>query len=110
MNSSFGSPMIGFIILDIVIVVLLYSATYIGFLAILRHPRNWRTMPTWEKILVTLSLILNVAFCSVSAMGVDFPVLIASSIFLIFLLFIIGAPALAFNQGAPIQWEFLARY
>ena len=110
MNSFFGSPLIGFVILDIAIVVLLYSATYIGFLAILRHPRNWLTMPTWEKILVILALILNVTFCSVSAKGIDFPALIASSIFLVFLLFIIGAPAFAFNQGASMQWEFLARH
>jgi len=110
MNLFFGSPLVGFIVLDIVIVVLLYGVTYIGFLTILRHPRDWRTIPAWEKILVTLSLILNVAFCSVSAMGVDFPALIASGIFLVFLLFIIGAPSFALNQGAPIQWEFLARH
>ncbi len=110
MNLFSGSPLIGFIILDIVIVVLLYSAAYVGYLAILRHPRNWRPIPAWEKVLVTLSLILNVVFCSASATGVDFPVLVASGIFLVFLLLIIGAPAFAFNQGAPIQWEVLARH
>ncbi len=109
MNSPFGSPLIGFIMLDIVIVVLLYSVTYVGYLETLQHPRNWQTIPAWKKILVTLSLILNVAFCSVSATGVDFPTLIASGIFLVFLFFIIGAPAFALNHGAPIQWEFLAR-
>ncbi len=110
MNLFFGSPLIGFIILDIVIVVLLYGAAYIGFLAILRHPRNWRTIPAWEKALVTLSLILNIAFCSVSTTGVDYPALVASGIFLVFLFFIIGAPSFALNQDAPLQWEFLARH
>ncbi len=110
MNLFSKSPLVGFIVLDIVIVVLLYSAAYVGYLVILRHPRNWYTIPAWEKVLVTLSLILNVVFCSASAMGVDFLVLVTSGIFLVFLLLIIGAPAFALNQGAPIQWEFLARY
>ncbi len=110
MNLFSESPLVGFIVLDIVIVVLLYSAAYVGYLAILRHPRNWRPIPAWEKVLVTLSLILNVVFCSASATGVDFPALVASGIFLVFLLLIIGAPAFALNQGAPIQWEVLARH
>jgi hypothetical protein len=49
MNSFFGSPLIGFIILDIVIVVLLYSATYIGFLAILRHQNSGYTVFDFER-------------------------------------------------------------
>ena len=102
MNLFSESPLVGFIVLDIVIVVLLYSAASVGYLAILRHPRSWRTIPAWEKILVTLSLILNVAFCSVSATGVDFPALIASGIFLVFLFLIIGAPSFALNQEASV--------
>ncbi len=110
MNLFSESPLVGFIVLDMVIVVLLYSAAYVGYLAILRHPRNWRTIPAWEKVLITLSLILNVVFCSASATGVDFPALVASGIFLVFLFLVIGAPSFALNQGAPIQWEFLARH
>jgi len=102
--------MIGFIILDIVIVVLLYSVTYVSYLTTLEHPRNWNIIPAWKKFWVTLSLILTVTYSSVSATGVDFPTLIASSIFLVFLFLIISAPSFAWNLGASIRWEFLARH
>jgi len=105
MNSSFGSPLISLIILDIVIVIFLYSVTYVGYLATLYHPRNLQTIPVWKRILIALSLILNAAFCSVSAMGLDFPTLIASSIFLLFLFLILGAASFAWNFGASIRWE-----
>ncbi len=110
MNLFSESPLVGFIVLDIVIVVLLYSAAYVGYLAILRHPRNWHTVPAWEKVLITLFLVLNIAFCGVSTTGVDYPTLVASGIFLVFLFLIIGAPSFALNHGAPMQWEFLARH
>jgi len=109
--------MIGFIILDIVIVVLLYSVTYVGYLTTLEHPRNWNIIPARKKILVTLSLILTVTYSSISATdvdfpttGLDFPTLIASSIFLVFLFLIISAPSFAWNLGASIRWEFLGRH
>lgn len=110
MNSSFGSSLIGFIILDIVIVVLLYSATYVGYLAALHHPRSLEPIPARKFLLVILLLILNVAYSSFSVTGVDFLTLIASAIFMAFLYLIIGAPSFAWNFGASIRWEFLGRY
>ena len=110
MNSSFGPPLIGFIVLDIVIVVLLYTLSYVGYLKTLHHPRNLQTIPVWKKFLLTLSLLLNAAFSSISATGVDFPTLIASGTFLFFLFLILGAPSFAWNFGASMRWEFLARY
>ncbi|MCP4297909.1 MAG: LicD family protein [Proteobacteria bacterium] len=98
------------IISDIVIVVLLYSIVYITYLAALRHPRNWYTVPFGEKILVTLLLILSISFCSVSTAGADYIVMLASSIFLIFMFLIISAPAFAMVPESSIHWEFIARY
>ena len=110
MNSFLELPPVGVIALDILIVILLYSAAYVGYLAILRHPRNWRTIPAREKILVTVFLILNIAFCSLSTTDVDYSALVASGIFLVFLFLIIGAPSFALIQESPMQWEFLARH
>jgi hypothetical protein len=110
MNSTFGSPLIGLVILDVVIVVLLYGVTYVGYLATLQHPRNLQTIPVWKLSLIILSLMLNAAFVSVSTSGVDFPTLIASGIFLALLFLLLGAGSFAWNFGASMRWEFLARY
>jgi hypothetical protein len=110
MNSLFGSSLISFVALDIVIAILLYIVTYISYLTILRHPRNWNPVPIWKKILVTSSLILTVAYSSLSPTGVDFPALIVSSLFLVFLLLIISAPSFAWRLGSSMRWELLARH
>jgi len=110
MNSFLELPPVGVIALDILIVILLYSAAYVGYLAILRHPRNWRTIPAREKILVTVFLTLNIAFCSLSTTDVDYSALVASGIFLVFLFLIIGAPSFALIQESSMQWEFIARH
>ncbi len=110
MNSFFEAPLISFIALEIVITVLLYIVIYISYLEILRHPRNWNPVPLWKKILVTSDLILNVAYSSISTTGIDLPTLIASILFLLFLLLIISAPSFAWRLGASTRWEFLARH
>jgi len=95
---------------DVVVVIMLYSFVYIAYLATLRHPRNWYTIPSGEKALVTLLLILNILFCSVSATVFDYVALLVSSIFLIFMFLIIGAPAFAMVPKSSTLWEFLALY
>jgi hypothetical protein len=110
MNLFFGVPLDGFIVVDVVIIILLYIATYVGYLALLQHPRNGNTISTMGKIRVTLSLLLNAAFVSLSTMGLDFPILIASSVFLFFLFLILGASSFAWNVHTSLPWEFLARY
>ncbi len=110
MNSLFELSPICLIALNTLITILLYSATYAVFLAALRHPRNWDAIPVREKTLVLLSLILIIVFCSVSATGIDFPVMVSSTVFLFFLFLIIGAPSFALYHGAPKRWEFIARH
>jgi len=110
MNSFFETPLISSIAMKIVIAILLYIVIYISYLTILRHPRNWNPIPIWKKILVTLFLILNVAYSSLSTTSVDLPTLIASTLFLLFLLLIISAPSFAWRLGASTRWEFLARH
>jgi hypothetical protein len=98
------------IIPDALIGILLYCIVYIAYLAALRHPRNWYSIPYGEKILVTLLLILNILFCSVSTTAIDYIALLASGIFLILVLLIIGAPSFALLRDSSIHWEFISKY
>ncbi len=110
MNSFFEAPLINYIALDIAIPILLYFVAYVSYLSILRHPRNWNPVPTWKKIFVTSTLILNVTYIGLSPAGVDIRALVVSSLFLLLLLIIISAPSFAWRLGASIRWEFLARH
>jgi LicD family len=54
-------------------------------------------------------LLLNVVFASLSMTGFNFPVLIVSSVFLLFLFLILGASSFAWNTQTSLRWEYLAR-
>lgn len=110
MNSFFELPLVSTPALNILIAILLYNAAYVGYLATFRHIRNWYAVPVWEKSLISILLILNIVFCSISATGVDYLVLVISSTFLFFLFLIIGAPSFTLRLESPMQWEFLARH
>jgi len=97
--------------IDPLIAAALYLATYLSFVRLLRHPRNWH-FPTLASSLMTGGLaILTVAYISFSAQGFDLPALMLSAGFIAGLFGIIAAPAIAFVPGAPRPVvNFLAKH
>ena len=94
-----------------VIAAALYVATYLSFVHLLRHPRNWYH-PTVSATLATTGFVtVMVAYVSFSASGFDLPILAVSVGFIAGLFSIIAAPAIDFWPGArrPIV-VFLARH
>ncbi len=89
----------------------LYLATYLSFVRLLRHPRNWY-FPTLPSSLVTVALaIVTVAQVSFSSHGLNLPALVISVSFIAGLFGIIAAPAIAFAPGPPRPVvEFLAKH
>ncbi len=89
----------------------LYMATYLSFVRVLRHPRNWY-LPTLPSSLATVALaIATVAQISFSSHGLNLPALVISVSFIAGLFSIIAAPAIAFAPGAPRPVvEFLAKH
>lgn len=104
------SPLANSIVLDMLIVIALYSVAYIAYLAMLQHPRYQEATPTWKKILIIFLLILNVLFSSVTTNGVNFLILPISSIFLLVLLAVVGAPSFALKYQSHALWEHLVKY
>jgi hypothetical protein len=89
----------------------LYLATYLSFVRLLRHSRNWY-LPTLPSALGTVSLIIiTAAHISFSSQGFDLPAFALSVGFIAGLFSIIAAPAIAFAPGArrPVV-EFLAKH
>ena len=70
----------------------LYLATYLSFVRLLRHSRNWY-LPTLPSSLVTVGLaIITVAHVSFSSQGFDLPAFVLSVGFIAGLFSIIAAP------------------
>ena len=68
--------------IEALITAALYLATYLSFVRLLRHPRNWY-LPTWPSILATAGLaIITVAQVSLSSQGLDLPAMIVSAGFI----------------------------
>ena len=89
----------------------LYVATYLSFVRLLRHPRNWY-LPTLPASLMTTGLsTATVAQVSLSSHGLDLPTLVVSVGFIAGLFSIIAAPAIDFRPG-PLRpaVKFLARH
>ncbi len=93
------------------IAAVLYVATYLSFVRLLRHPRNWH-LPTLPASLATTGLAtVTVAQVSLSSHGLDLPTLVVSVGFIAGLFSIIAAPAIDFRPGAPRPAvEFLAKH
>ncbi len=91
------------------IAVVLYSATYLSFVRLLRYPRNW-LRPSLATLLPSVGLTaVTLTHVSLSSDGVDAAALWVSAGFLGVLFYIIAAPAIAFRPASrPI--EFLARH
>ena len=89
----------------------LYLATYLSFVRLLRHLRNWY-LPTLLASLATAGLAtVTVAQVSLSSQGLDLPALVVSVGFTAALFSIIAAPAIDFRPGAPRPAvEFLAKH
>lgn len=97
--------------IEALIAAALYLATYLSFVRLLRHPRNWY-LPTWPSILATAGLaIITVAQVSLSSQGLDLPAMIVSAGFIAGLFSVIAAPAVVFRPGGPRPAaEFLAKH
>ncbi len=98
-------------IVAVLIASCLYLVTYLSFVRLLRHPRNWN-VPTLPSSLVTVGLVIvTVAHISFSSQGFDLPAFVLSAGFIAGLFSIIAAPAIAFEPGAPRPVvEFLAKH
>jgi hypothetical protein len=91
------------------IVAVLYTATYLTFVNLLRDVRNWNSTSRLEILTTGLLAILTVAAVSLSADGADLISLAISSGFIIALSFPVAAPAIAFRP-ANRAVEFLAKH
>ena len=93
------------------IAALLYAATYLSFVRLLRFPRNWLP-PRPSEITVTGFLaVLTVAWVSMSPDGAgqfNLPNLAVSIGFVVTMMLVIAAPAIAFQPANPVV-EFLAK-
>ena len=94
----------------IAVAAILYAATYLSFVRLLKYPRNWvnlslaATLPT---VGLTLALLVYV---SISSEGVDVVALAVLAGFLAALFYTIAAPALAFKPDTSAPIEYLARH
>jgi hypothetical protein len=97
--------------IEALITAALYLATYLSFVRLLRHPRNWY-LPTLPSILATAGLaIVTVAQVSLSSQGLDLTAMIVSAGFIAGLFSVIAAPAVVFRPGGPRPAaEFLAKH
>jgi hypothetical protein len=88
---------------------ILYAATYLSFVHLLRYPRNWHP-PSLPASLATGALAaLTVAQMSLSPDGFDRPALVISASFVVVVFCIIAAPAIAFRPvSRPV--EYLAKH
>ncbi len=95
--------------ISVAIAVVLYAATYLSFVRILRFPRNW-LRPELSAFLLTGGLaVMLLAHVALSSEGVDMAALGAAAGLLGLLFYTIAAPAIAFRPASrPI--EFLARH
>lgn len=90
----------------------LYSATYLAFVHLLRFPRNWLPLSLTEVAVTGLLAVLTVAWVSLSPNGPDLfshAVLAVSTGFLVIVMLIIAAPAIAFRPTNAVV-EFLAKH
>ena len=93
-----------------VIAAILYIATYLAFLRLLKYPRNWR-LPSASMVVTTGALaVATVAFVSVSPEDTDIELMIFLTGFIIVLFGIIASPAIDFQPGNRLVVEFFANH
>ncbi len=88
---------------------LLYVATYLSFVRLLKYPRNWH-LPSLPASLSTGALAaLTVALVSLSPDGLDRAALTISVGCIAAVFFIVAAPSIAFQPASRLV-EFLAKH
>ena len=92
------------------IAAVLYTATYLSLLYLLRYPRNWRPPSVSTAVATGSMAVVTVIFVSVSPDGMDFGLLFVATGFIVLLFAIIAAPAIDFNPGPRPAVEFLANH
>ncbi len=87
----------------------LYAATYLSFVRLLRYPRNWYPPSLPASLATGVLAALMVAQVSLSSYGLDRPALAVSAGFVVVVLYIVAAPAVAFRPTSR-GVEFLAKH
>lgn len=97
--------------ISVLIAAGLYLLTYLSFVHLLRHLRNWQP-PTLSSSLVTAILALaTVAYISISSLGINWLAMILVGGFITLLFSFIAAPAIVFKPHAPRPIvEFFAKH
>ena len=91
------------------IAAVLYAATYLSFVRLMRYPRNWHP-PSLPASLATGALAaLTVALVALSPAGLDRSALVISAGFMVVVFCIVAAPAIAFRPASR-GVEFLAKH
>jgi hypothetical protein len=91
----------------------LYMATYLSFVRLLRYPRCWYPPSVPSSLATGVLAVLTVALVSLSPDGLDRAALAVSVGFIVVLFYIIAAPAIAFwpaSGWANRAVEFLAKH
>jgi hypothetical protein len=97
-------------VIAVLIAAALYAATYLSFVRLLRHPRNWYP-PSLPSIFVTALLgILTVAQVTLSRDGLDPAALLVSTSFIAAMACVIGAPAVNFRPGTWPVIGFVSKH
>ncbi len=87
----------------------LYTATYLSFVRLLRYPRNWLPPSLFESLTTGVLASLTVALVALSPEGLDRPALAVTLGFVVVLFTIVAAPAIAVRPASrPV--EFLAKH
>ena len=95
------------------ITAVLYVATYLSFVRLLRYPRNWYPPSLRASLTTGVLAALTVALVSLSPDGLDRAALAVSVGFIVVLFYIIAAPALTFWPASGLAnraVEFLAKH
>lgn len=93
----------------VIIAIVLYAATYLSFIRLLKYPRNWVSL-SLRILYPTAGLaILMLLYVSFSSDGIDTVTLVVAVGFVGILFYAIAAPAIAFKPGSRMT-EFLARH
>jgi len=91
----------------------LYTATYLSFVRLLRFPRNWQPPSLPVSLATGVLAALTVALVALSPDGLDSTALAISIGFVVVMAYIIAAPAIAFRPAfrpASRMVEFLAKH
>ena len=92
------------------IAAILYISTYLGFLRLLKYPRNWWLLSVSSVIATGALAVATVVFVSVSPEGTDIAVMAFLTGFIIVLFAIIASPAIDFQPGNRPVVEFFANH